>query len=88
MADSLVGDALLGQKKYPEAEPVLLSGYGGMKQREAAISPQSKVRVTEALERLVQLYDAWGNPDEAAKWRKELETRRKAAEQTAKPNDR
>ncbi len=73
LADSLVGDALLGQKKYPEAEPVLLSGYGGMKQREAAISPQSKVRVTEALVRLVQLYDAWGKPDEAAKWRKELE---------------
>jgi hypothetical protein len=24
------------------------------------------------LERLVQLYDAWGKPDEAAKWRKEL----------------
>ena len=29
--------------------------------------------LTEALERLVQLYDAWGKPDEAAKWRKELE---------------
>ena len=29
--------------------------------------------LTEALERLVQLYDAWDKPDEAAKWRKELE---------------
>jgi len=29
--------------------------------------------VTLALERLVQLYDAWGKPDQAAKWRQELE---------------
>jgi hypothetical protein len=28
------------------------------------------IRLTEALERLVQLYDAWGKKDEAAKWRK------------------
>ena len=45
-----------------------------MKQREAKIPLQSKIRLTEALERLVQLYDAIGKKDEAAKWRKELET--------------
>ena len=32
----MLGEALLEQKKYPEAEPLLLSGYEGMKQREAA----------------------------------------------------
>jgi outer membrane protein assembly factor BamD (BamD/ComL family) len=50
----------------PTATPVT---YG----REAKIPPQSKVRLTEALQRLVQLYDAWGKPDEAARWRKELD---------------
>ncbi len=29
--------------------------------------------MTEALQRLVQLYDAWGKKDEAAKWRKVFE---------------
>ena len=30
-------------------------------------------RLTEALERLVQLYDAWGKKDKAEEWRKKLE---------------
>src|SRR5207247_1319639 len=29
-------------------------------------------RETKSLEQLVELYDAWGKKDEAAKWRKEL----------------
>ena len=29
------------------------------------------------IERLVQLYEAWEKPDEAAKWRKELEAFKK-----------
>jgi tetratricopeptide (TPR) repeat protein len=69
-AKSLLGDALLGQKKYAEAEPLLLEGYDGMKQREAKIPPQGKVRLGEALDRLVQLYDAWGKQDQAEQWRK------------------
>ncbi len=76
---SMLGAALAGQKKFTDAQPLLLQGYEGMKQREAktpgadrADSP-AKVRLTEALERLVQLYDAWDKPDEAAKWRTELE---------------
>jgi hypothetical protein len=75
-AKSLVGGALLGQGKYAEAEPLLREGYDGMRQREAQIPAASRGRLTEALERLVQLYEAWGKPDEAAKWRKELEARR------------
>ncbi len=63
---------LLGQKKYAEAEPLLVQGYEGMKAREAKIPPQSKKRLTEAAERIVQLYDAWGKPDQAAEWRKRL----------------
>jgi serine/threonine protein kinase/tetratricopeptide (TPR) repeat protein len=67
---SLLGAALLGQKKYTEAEPLLVSGYEGMKAREAKISPRSRSRLTEALERLIELYEATGRKDEAAKWRK------------------
>jgi tetratricopeptide (TPR) repeat protein len=69
---SLLGGSLLGQKKYAEAEPLLLAGYEGMKRREERIPPQGKVRLTEAIERLVQLYEAWGKPEKAANWRARL----------------
>ncbi len=41
---SMLGGLLLGQKKYEEAEPLLLAGYEGMKEREnsdSAASPDS-----------------------------------------------
>jgi serine/threonine protein kinase/TolA-binding protein len=66
-ARSLVGGALLGQKKYAEAEPLLSSGYEGLKKTEAQTPWQGKINLAEALARLMLLYDAWGKPDEAAK---------------------
>jgi serine/threonine protein kinase len=78
-SQSLLGEALLGLKKYAAAEPLLLAGYEGMKKREARIPPQGKARLTDAVERLVQLYEATGRKDEAAKWRNELEALRVAA---------
>jgi serine/threonine protein kinase len=78
---SLLGSALLGQKKYAEAERLLKAGYDGLSRRQGMIPPQNKVRLAEALERLVQLYEATGRPDEAARWRQEL----KAARQANKP---
>jgi lipopolysaccharide biosynthesis regulator YciM len=81
---SMLGASLLGQQKYAAAEPLLLQGYEGLKQREAKIPPLFKqARLTEALERLVRLYEATGQKDKADEWRKELEasqaTRKKAA---------
>jgi eukaryotic-like serine/threonine-protein kinase len=70
---SMLGGALAGQQKYADAEPLLLAGYEGMKRREAKIPLPGKVRLREAVERLVNLYDAWGKKDEADKWRKVLE---------------
>ena len=69
---SLLGGSLLGQKKYAEAEPLIVSGYEGMKAREARIPAPGKPRLTEAAERVVQLYEAWGKKDKAAEWRAKL----------------
>ena len=74
-ARSMLGGALLGQKKYEDAEPLLIAGYDGMKRREPTIPPPAKDRLPEALERLVQLYDAIDKPDEGRRSRKELEAR-------------
>jgi hypothetical protein len=78
-ARSLLGEALLGQKKYDDAEPLLVEGYEGLKQREAKIPPAGKPNLTSALERLVHLYDAWGKPEQAEQWRKELEAHKTKA---------
>ena len=68
---SMLGGALLGQKQYAEAEPLLLKGYEGMKAREKTIPSQASPRIPEALDRLVELYAATGKRDEAARWRAE-----------------
>ncbi len=83
-SQSLLGAALLGQKKYAEAEPLLRQGYEGMKQREAKVPAAGKPRLGEALGRLVALYDAWGKKDEAARWRKEQDDRRRALAASAR----
>jgi serine/threonine protein kinase/tetratricopeptide (TPR) repeat protein len=69
---SLLGAALLGRQKYAEAIPLVREGYQGMNEREAKLPPRSKDRLREALERLVQVYEALGDKDQAEKWRKEL----------------
>jgi tetratricopeptide (TPR) repeat protein len=71
---SLLGEALTASQDYSAAEPVLLEAYEGLKQRAAQI-PAEKKRdgLPRAAGRLAQLYHAWGNKDEAARWRKESE---------------
>ena len=68
---SMLGGALLGQKKYADAEPLLLAGYEGMKQREKTIPEQGKIRLPEALDRLIELSTATNKPDEVKKWQAE-----------------
>ena len=54
---------MLGQSKFAEAEPLLLSGYGGLQKQNPAISVDANL--PEAGKRLVQRYSALGNPDKA-----------------------
>lgn len=84
-AMTVLGECLASRQKYADAEPLLLAGYEGMKQREKTIPEQGKVRIPEAIERLVQLYEALDKQDEAAKWRKELEAANVASQPTAGP---
>jgi hypothetical protein len=72
----MLGEALLGQKKYAEAEPLLVKGYEGMKARAERRGqpggPPAQERLAEALRPLVQLSDETHRPEEAARWRGEL----------------
>jgi hypothetical protein len=72
-----LGAAVLAQKRYAESEPLLLEGYGQVKQRRT--TPYWEKERDEALQNLINLYEAWEKKQEADKWRKELEEVRKPA---------
>ena len=71
-AESLLAADLAGQKKYAEAEPLLLEGYRGMAARQAKIGGPDWYHLDRAGEWIVQLYRAWGKPDLAAEWAQRL----------------
>jgi tetratricopeptide (TPR) repeat protein len=68
-ARALLGATLAGQRKYADAEPLVLSGHESLAARRDAIP--FEIRST-ALDRsgswIVQLYRDWGRPDKAAEW--------------------
>jgi non-specific serine/threonine protein kinase/serine/threonine-protein kinase len=85
-AISALGACLLGQKKYAEAEPLLLKGYAELRQHQEKIPACFRVtRLTEALDWLGRLYEETDKPDEASRWRKELGATKAAATPAAAP---
>ncbi len=63
-AEAALGDCLSAQKRYAEAEPLLLTGYGKSKQKYGPSSPEA-TRTTACLH---DLYLAWNKPAEAARY--------------------
>jgi eukaryotic-like serine/threonine-protein kinase len=78
---NLLGASLAGQKNYADAEPLLMESCQGLQQRQASLSPHLNAtrRITESLERLVQLYDTWGKPAQTAEWKQKLAKFKQAA---------
>lgn len=69
---ALLGRCLAAQGKLVEAEPLLLSGYTGMKSREQRIPAFNRICERQALEALVKFYQDTGRGDEALKWNEKL----------------
>jgi eukaryotic-like serine/threonine-protein kinase len=63
--ESALGECLLAQKRFAEAEPLLVNGFNGMK---AKLGDRDK-RTVEARQRLAKLYEGWGKPELAARYR-------------------
>jgi serine/threonine protein kinase/tetratricopeptide (TPR) repeat protein len=78
---SILGEAMLEQGKFAEAEPLLLNGYAGLKDNPSIPKGlEGHDRRREALERIVRLYDAWdkaepgqGYDAKAADWKANLD---------------
>jgi eukaryotic-like serine/threonine-protein kinase len=69
-AESLLGASLAGQKKYTEAEPLLLEGYQAMAARKNRMGVPDYYHLDLAREWLVQLYEASSQPAKAVEFRK------------------
>jgi tetratricopeptide (TPR) repeat protein len=65
-----LGAALLGQKKYREAERELVAGYEGMKAKEASIPQEAREALHRTAAWLVEVYEALGMQEKAEEWRK------------------
>ncbi len=69
-AESLLGASLAGQKKYSEAEPLLLEGYQAMAARKNRMGAPDLYYLDGSREWLVQFYEASGQAGKAAEWKK------------------
>jgi tetratricopeptide (TPR) repeat protein len=64
-ADSVLGACLVAEGKFQEAESLLLKSYPLLK----ADPGDGAKHATEARQRIVDLYTAWGKPEKAAEYR-------------------
>ena len=71
-AQSLLGASLSGQRRFAEAEPLVVGGYEGMTAHRAAIPAFFNGFIVRAGRHVVDLYTAWGKPSQADEWRKKL----------------
>ncbi len=79
-----LADFLAEAGRFAEAEPLLLDGYAKSRQNpQNLLLKAQEVRLREALERIVKLYESWGKPDEAATWRAKFEAEQAAPETDA-----
>jgi serine/threonine protein kinase/tetratricopeptide (TPR) repeat protein len=79
---TILGEILLGQQKYAEAEPLLLKGYEGMRQQpDVAVTrrPWQRRQLIEAGERVVRFYEVTNQPEKARAWRQRLKATEPAA---------
>ena len=72
--DSMLGASLAAQRKFGESEPLLISGYEGLRSttRTSNTANTSWFTPEQAGEAIVQLYADWGRPAEQAEWSKKI----------------
>jgi tetratricopeptide (TPR) repeat protein len=72
--DSMLGASLAAQKKFEEAEPLLVSGYNGMGSARRTPNANNTSRFTQeqAGAAIVQFYADWGKPAKQDEWAEKL----------------
>ena len=77
---SLLGEAMAGQSRFADAEPLALAGIDGLLEHQNDIAPKSLPYVKKALQSLINLYTSWdtqepgnGYDAEAIHWKRRLD---------------
>jgi hypothetical protein len=70
-----LGQALAGQGKFAEAEPLVVQAFEELKAKEHHIAGDGSGIVREALDAVIAVYRAWGKPEKLAEWRQKLSER-------------
>jgi eukaryotic-like serine/threonine-protein kinase len=65
---SLLGATLLEQKRYAEAEPLLISGYEGMQKNKQKMIDDDRESMQNAEKWLVEVFKRQGKTAKAAEW--------------------
>jgi eukaryotic-like serine/threonine-protein kinase len=73
------GKLLVEAKEFDAAQTLLLEAQHGLRQSKEATKLTEQLQ--DARSALVQLYDAWGKPEDAARWRRESDPDATAAEE-------
>src|SRR5262249_15182373 len=60
--------SLAGLEKYAQAEPLLISGYDGIKQRMQLVPADNRAVLDQVREWIATLYRAMGQPEKAQQW--------------------
>jgi tetratricopeptide (TPR) repeat protein len=68
LAEIVLGASLAAQRKFEEAEPLLVNGFRALEAKAGRDNEATRYTIG----RLVQLYEAWNRRDEASKWRQLL----------------
>jgi hypothetical protein len=85
-ARTLLGGSFLGQKRYDQAENLLLTGFEGLKLREDRVPPVPKRCMEESMTQIVKLFEETERPDKAAEWRQKLANFTQAQNQKSSVN--
>jgi hypothetical protein len=70
--ESLLGGALLAQKKPVEAGPLLRTGHDGLQQRLSTIPGEERHHLRDAIERMAQFVETTEGTAAAAAWKRKL----------------
>ena len=68
LAMSVLGESLAGQKKFKEAESILLERLTRLSETPGTSAGDKQ----DAIEQIIKLYSDWGKPEKAAEWKKKL----------------
>lgn len=72
ITESYLGASLSRQSRFPEAEPLLLSGHEGLQQRTASLPVTERDELQHSIRRLIEHYESWNRPQSSQLWRARL----------------